>query len=113
MESPKDSHWKESKIILRYLSGTKDLGIMSSTLENFKLIGYTDSDNGGNTYDRKSTFGYTFNFDTGVVSQASKKQLIATLSLAKVEYVVATSVACQVVWMRRCWYNSQFNCLFK
>ena len=28
MESPKDSHWKEGKIILRYVSGTKDVGIM-------------------------------------------------------------------------------------
>ena len=31
MESPKDSHWQASKIILRYVSGTKDLGIMYST----------------------------------------------------------------------------------
>ena len=31
MESPKDSHWQASKRILRYVSGTKDLGIMYST----------------------------------------------------------------------------------
>ena len=35
MESPKDSHWQAGKIILGYVSGTKDLGIMYSTLENF------------------------------------------------------------------------------
>ena len=60
MELPKDSHWQVGKRIMRYVSGTKDLGIMYSTLENCKLIGYTDSDNGGSTYDRKSTSGYTF-----------------------------------------------------
>ena len=38
MESPKDSHWKEGKIIMSYVSGTKDLGIMYSTSEKFKLI---------------------------------------------------------------------------
>ena len=70
MESPKDSHWQEGKIILRYVSGTKYLGIMYSTSENFKLIGYTDSDNGGNTYDRKNTYGYRFHFGTGIVSWA-------------------------------------------
>ena len=43
------------KRILRYVSGTKDLGIMYSTRENFKLIGYTDNENGGSTNDRKST----------------------------------------------------------
>ena len=34
MESPKESHWKAGKIILSYVSGTKDLGIMYSTSEN-------------------------------------------------------------------------------
>ena len=48
MESPQESHdWKAGKIIMRYVSGTKYLGIMYSTSEYFKLIGYIDSDNGG------------------------------------------------------------------
>ena len=68
MESPKVSHWQVGKRILRYVSGTKDLGIMYSISENFKLIGYTDSDNGGSIDDRKITSGYTFHFGTGVVS---------------------------------------------
>ena len=62
MESPKESHWQEGKRIQRYVSGTKDLGIMYSTSKNFKLIGYNDSDNGGNIYDRKITSRYTFHF---------------------------------------------------
>ena len=73
MESQKDSHWQAGKRILRYVIGTKDLGIMYSTSKKFKLIGYTDSDNGGNIDDRKSTSGYAFYFGTGVVSWASKK----------------------------------------
>ena len=60
MESPKDSHWQAGKRILRYVSGKKDLGIMYSTSENFKLIGYTDSDNGGSIDDRKRKYRYTF-----------------------------------------------------
>ena len=72
MESPKDSHWQAGKIILRYVSGTKDLGIMYSTSEYFKLIGYIERDNGGRIDDRKNTSRYTFHFGTGVVSWASK-----------------------------------------
>ena len=74
---------------------------MYSTSENFKLIGYTDSDNESSIDDRKSTYGYTFHFGIGVVSWASKKQSIVTLSSAEAEYVAVTSTACQAVWMRR------------
>ena len=94
MESPKESHWQVVKRILRYVSGTKDIGIMYSNLDTFKLIGYSDSDNGGNTNDRKSTSRYTFHFGTGVVSWDLKKQPNVTLSSTEAEYV-ATSVACQ------------------
>ena len=87
--------------ILSYVSGTKDLGILYSTLEKFKLIGYTKNDNGGNIDDRKSTFGYTFNFGTGVVSWDSKEHPIVTISSIEAEYVVATSIACQAIWMKR------------
>ena len=65
--------------------------------KNFKLNGHTDSDNGGNIDDRKSTFGYTFRFGIGVVSWDSKKQPTLTLSSAKLEYVAATSATCQAV----------------
>ena len=47
---------------------------MYSTSENFILIGYTDSDNGGSIDDRKKTSGYTFHFGIGVVSWDSNKQ---------------------------------------
>ena len=86
---------------MRYVSGTKDLGILYSTSQNFKLIGYTDTDNGGSIDDKKSTSGYTFHFGIGVVSWASKKQPIVTLSSVEADYVTVTSAACQDVWMRR------------
>ena len=83
MEPPKDSHWQACKRILRYVSGTKELGILYSTSKNFKLIGYTNSDNGSNIDDRKRTSGYTFHFGTGIVSWDSKKQPIVNLSSAE------------------------------
>ena len=68
METPKESHWKAGKRIMRYVNGTKDFGIKYSTSEDFILIGYTENYCGGSINDRKSTSGYTFDFQIGMVS---------------------------------------------
>jgi hypothetical protein len=85
---------------MRYMNGTKDFGIMYSTLEDLRLIGYTDSDCGRNIDDRKSTSRYTFIFGIGIVSWESRKHPIVTLSLVEVEYVTTIRIVCQAVWMR-------------
>ena len=101
METPKDTQWSVGKRILRYIAGTRDYGIMYSSTKKKELIGYTDSDFAGSLDDRKSTFGYVFHLGSGVIAWASKKQPIVTLSSAEAEYVAATLVACQAVWLRR------------
>ena len=70
---------------------------MYSTSKSFNLIGYTDSESGGSTNDRKITSRYTFHFGTSVASWDSKKQPIVTFSLAEAEYVAMTSATCQAV----------------
>eukprot|EP00253_Pinus_taeda_P030125 PITA_30125 len=101
MERPKEAHWQAAKRILRYVKGTKRFGILYITLECSDLIGYTDSNWAGSVDDRKSTSGYVFQMGSRAISWASKKQPIVALSTVEVEYVAATTVACQVVWMRR------------
>ena len=54
----------------------------------------------GILYDRRSTYGSVFHLGLGVIAWESKKQPI-TLSSEEVEYVATTSVACQVVLLRR------------
>ena len=44
IETPKDSHWQVGKRILRYVKGTKGFGILYTANDEFKLVGYTDSD---------------------------------------------------------------------
>jgi hypothetical protein len=80
MENRKISHWKVGKRMLRYIASTIDYGIWYSTLEDDSLIGYTDSDFACSVDERKSTYGYAFMFGTGLISWASKKQPIITIS---------------------------------
>jgi hypothetical protein len=60
MDSPKVSHWKIWKRILRYIVGTTDYGILYSSLDNRLLIGYTDRNFERILYDRKNTSSYAF-----------------------------------------------------
>lgn len=56
VENPKEAHWKASKRILRYLKGTKKLGI--SYRHEEKLTGFCDSDYAGDQDNSHSTSGY-------------------------------------------------------
>ena len=76
METPKDSHWQAGKRILIYVKGTKGFGILYTANDDFKLVGYTDSDWARSIDDRKSTSCYAFHMGLGVISWASKKQPI-------------------------------------
>ena len=60
MEEPKYSHLKAIKRILRYIRGTESLGLFYSETNDYKLVGYSDSDWCGDVDDRKSTSGYVF-----------------------------------------------------
>ena len=101
MEAPKASHWQVGKRILRYIARTTEYGILYSSKSKFKLLGFTNSHFAGSEDDRKSTSGYVFNLGSGAVAWSSKKQPIITLPYVEAEYVVATSAACQSMWMRR------------
>jgi hypothetical protein len=101
MESPKDSHWKMVKWILRYVAGTLNFGLWNTQSDNNHLSGYIDDDFVGSLDDRKSTSGHVFHLGTNLISWASKKQPIVSISSTETEYVAATSACCQAVWLRR------------
>lgn len=85
-------------MILRYVNGTKEYGILYATTNYFRLVDYTDSDWAGSVDDRKSTSGYVFHLVSRAISWASKTHMILSLSLVrKDEYVSATKIVCQVV----------------
>ena len=44
MGTPKETQWQETKIILKYVNGTKEYGILYSATDDFRLIGYTNND---------------------------------------------------------------------
>ncbi|GKV20688.1 hypothetical protein SLEP1_g30775 [Rubroshorea leprosula] len=107
MEHPKELHLH--KRILSHLRGTIDFGLFYKKGDQIDHAGFTDSDFAGDLDNKKSTSGFVFMLGSGVVSWSSKKQSIVTLSTTKVEYVAATSCACQAIWLRRVLEELELN----
>lgn len=87
MNEPSKLHFAAAKRILRYLRGTKKLGIKYVKEEDNKLVGYTDSDWAGSLDDRKSTSAYVFCLGSKPISWSSKKQNSIALSSAEAEFI--------------------------
>ncbi len=81
------------------MAGTRDLALTYGG-EWHDLLGYTDAD-GTSEEHRHAISGYAFLFDGGAISWLSRKQEIVTLSTAEAEYVAATHMAKEAIWLRR------------
>jgi hypothetical protein len=55
--SPRESHLKATKRILKYLKHTQYVGLWYPKEAKFELIGYSDSDYAGCKVERRSTLG--------------------------------------------------------
>jgi len=108
MEKPTELHLKAAKRVFRYLKGTTDFSIFYKKNEGSIMSGFTDSDYAGDLDDRRSTSGHVFMMGSGVISWASKKQQVVTLSTTEAEFVAAATSACQAIWLRRILEELQF-----
>lgn len=66
-------HWKAAKRVLRYLKGTKDMGLVYRA-DSKPLHGYVDSDWGNSHIDRRSFSGFIFMLSGCAITWDSRKQ---------------------------------------
>ncbi|RVW17199.1 Retrovirus-related Pol polyprotein from transposon TNT 1-94 [Vitis vinifera] len=66
-------HWVVAKKVMRYLQRLKDFMLVYRRVYNLEVVGYSDSDFGGCSDDRKSTSGYIFMLAGGAISWKSVK----------------------------------------
>ena len=96
LESPGEKHWAAAKKCIRYLAGTKSLGITyqrGSVGELPKLQGYSDANWAGDLDNARSTTGVVFMLAGGAVSFTSRLQQTVARSSMESEYMALYEAA--------------------
>jgi hypothetical protein len=90
-----------TKHILRYLRGTITYGLRYTSSGGLFLHGYADVDWAGSPVDQKSTSRYCFSLGSAMISWSSRKQGSIAQSTAEAEYIAASDVSKEAVWLRK------------
>ena len=101
MARPTEEHLQCAQRVLRYVSGTKDRGLLywSGTVEH--LVGYTDGDWARNAGDCRSTSRFAFSLGSVAITWSHKKQPTVALSSIEVEYPRAVVATCEAMRLKR------------
>ena len=103
--NPGEKHVEASKMLLRYLGGTQDEGIVFRKDPNFdgklRIKAYVDSDWGGDPDTRRSTIGFIVHINGGPVSWKSKTLKTLALSSCEAEFMALSEVCRELMWMCR------------
>lgn len=107
-----ERHFTHAKHILRYIRGTTDLKLVYTKQTSAPtLVGFSDSDWGGDKNDGRSTSGYVFKLFGNTVSWASRKQSTVSLSSTEAEYVALTEAICECKWIRKLLAELNIDCV--
>ena len=105
---PGEKHMVAVKHLLRYLKGSRELGLKYSKPGNSgpmdrpnKLWGFVDSDWAGCPDSRRSTSGYALMLNGAAISWKSKRQAVVALSTAEAEFIAASTMVQEVIYARR------------
>lgn len=96
---PHQEHLEVVLGVIRYLAGTRDVGVRYSRNQENVLSGFVDADYAQCPNDRRSYTGFVMMFG-GPVSWESKKQSSVTLSSCEAEYVALTSAAKELMFIK-------------
>jgi hypothetical protein len=100
MSNPGELHWKYLKHLLRYLAGTRNLGIAYNfDSERMGLHGYTDSSFADCPDTSRSTLAYVFLYDNALLSWYSKLNSYVTTCTNHSEYNALALGAKEAEWL--------------
>jgi transposase InsO family protein len=114
MQAPTLRHMQAAERVLRYLSGTKELGMVFGS-RNGSMVGdsrgrraqvqvdvcaFADADWANDKGDRKSVSGWVAKLNGDPISWSSKKQRVVALSTCEAELYAEAAAIQEVLWLR-------------
>ena len=114
MQAPTQRHMQAAERVLRYLAGTKDVGLVFGT-RNGDTVGdsrgrraqvqvdvcaFADADWANDKGDRRSITGWVAKLNGDPVSWSSKKQRVVALSTCEAELYAEAAAIQEVLWLR-------------
>lgn len=114
MQAPQQRHMTAAKRVLRYLAGTKEIGLVFGSRSgdraadsrgrdnglNLDVCCFTDADWANCPADRKSVYGWVAKVNGDPISWASKKQRTVALSTCEAELYAEAEGIKEVLWLR-------------
>jgi hypothetical protein len=114
MQAPKRRHMLAAERVLRYLAGTKDVGLVfgsrngdaradsrgHGTQMTIDVCAFADADWANSKGDRKSISGWVAKLNGDPVSWSSKKQRVVALSTCVAELYAEAAAIQEVLWLR-------------
>ncbi|CAL1399701.1 unnamed protein product [Linum trigynum] len=100
MSSPRTDHLAAVHRILRYLQGTREVGLFLPS-GSLVLQAFSDSDYAGCVDTRRSTTGWCVRLGDSFISWRCKKQDRVSKSSTEAEYRAMSDVSSELVWLRR------------
>ncbi|XP_013680165.1 uncharacterized mitochondrial protein AtMg00810-like [Brassica napus] len=95
MHDPHELHLQALKRVIRYLQGTKTMGLQLLKKQKMALTAYTDADWAGCPSTRHSTSGYCIYMGDNLVSWSAKRQPTVSRSSAEAEYKGVANVVAE------------------
>ncbi|KAL0728959.1 hypothetical protein Bca4012_025052 [Brassica carinata] len=107
---PTKRHWDGIKHVLRYLQGTKDLGLFYTNKNKDGLVGFADVGYLSDPHNSRSQTGYVFTHGGTAISWRSMKQTLVATSSNHSEILAIHEANRECVWLRSMIQHIRSDC---